>query len=132
MSPQTRARILTLVAASLMLLTAGFHLTGFPEARELGRSAGGKLTAIVPLLWIAFSIDIMSFAIVSAIIAWRPGPTGRPILLAAAIPPFGAACLQIVYIGFRASTAVLCADVALLVAAAAGNSVRSRLHDPSG
>lgn len=60
----------------------------------------------------------VALGLIAAIIAARPGPYGRLVLLTLALPPLAAAMLQVLYLGFILPTAILLLDTVLLVAAA--------------
>ncbi len=115
---QESASKLAGAAAVALILTAAIHATGLPRFDRLAAEAGGALAVFVPLLWIAFSIDLVALGIIAAIIAARPGPYGRLVLLTLALPPLAAAMLQVLYLGFILPTAILLLDTVLLVAAA--------------
>ncbi len=106
------------LAALLLALTAALHATGYASIRRLAEETQGDLSVLSPLLWIAFSIDLTALAIVAALVAWRPGGAGRFILAGCALPPLGAAWLQVATLGFIFPTALLLLDAALLILAA--------------
>ena len=56
------------------------------------------MAVLAPLLWITFSTDLVALGLVAAVVARRPSPTGRLVLLAVTIPPLSAAALQVSYI----------------------------------
>ena len=118
MTKQERASKLAGAAAVALILTAAFHATGLPRFNRLAAEAGGALVAFVPPLWIAFSIDLVALGLIAAIIAARPGPNGRLVLLTLALPPLGAAVLQVLYLGWILPTTILVLDAVLLIAAA--------------
>lgn len=118
MFTQRRASVLAGFAAAMLLLTAAFHATGLDSATRLAHQAGGQLAVVVPMLWVAFSIDLTALGLVAAIVARRPAWGHRPILLVLAVPPLAAAAMQVRFLGFILPTAVLLLDVGLLVAAA--------------
>ena len=118
MTKQEGASRLAGAAAVALVLTAAFHATGLPRFSRLGAEAGGALAVFVPLLWIAFSIDLLALGLIAAIIAAWPGPNGRLVLLALALPPVAAAILQMVYLGWILPTTILVLDAGLLIAAA--------------
>jgi hypothetical protein len=126
MSRRQLPSLLALVAAALLALTAAFHFTGLGYVRRLAAQAGGDLETIAPLLWLAFSVDLLAIAAVAAVVALKPHAENWAILVFIALPPAAAAALQVRYIGFGLPTAILLLDAALLLVAAA--TMRTRRH----
>lgn len=118
----TRTRlgsILAGIAAAGFLGTAWLHSTGYDSVTELAAAGPDDLQALMPALWLVFSLDLAILGLIVAIVAWRPTGSVRLILLVAALGPIGAAALQLRFLGFVPPTAILLALGALTLAAAA-------------
>ncbi|KPK55692.1 MAG: hypothetical protein AMS21_13370 [Gemmatimonas sp. SG8_38_2] len=98
--------------------TARIHSTGFDSVTRLARGGPANLTGLMLALWLAFSLDLIVMGLVIAAAAWRPDRLGRIVVGIAALCPFGAAGLQLRFIGFVPPTAILLA-IGLLAACAA-------------
>lgn len=121
----TRRRIgtaLTVVAALAFFATAGIHSTGYSSVTALTADASPDLAALVPALWLAFSMDLVVVGLIVGVVAFGTVRGGRPILFCAALNPLGAAGLQVYYLGFIPPTAVLLTVATLTLAAAAVGS----------
>lgn len=95
---------------------------------RLSRAGPAELQRIVPALWISFSLDLLVFGLLFALVGVIVPPGGRPIALLLSLPPLFAAVLQLVYLGFIPPTAILLFDVALALAASfsAPRTIRGR------
>ena len=115
-----RARLASLLgyaAGGLLTLTALFHLSGLGYVQRLAAAAGGDLKAIVPALWLAFSVSLLVAALVAVVVAHRPEPTYWLVLLSVALAPAAAVILQVIFVGFGLPSAALLLDTVVLIAA---------------
>lgn len=118
----TRSRIAGIVAgisAIGYLGTALLHSTGYSSVAGLAAEVPSDLGALMPALWLVFSLDLAVLGLIVAIVAWRRPQAGSLILVIASLQPLGAASLQLRYIGFVPPTAILLALAAVTLAAAA-------------
>jgi len=100
-------RAVTGAAAAGFIATAWIHSTGFDSVRALALDGPGELTVLMPALWLAFSFDLVVLGLILAVQAFRPSPTSRWVAGIASVCPFGAAGLQLGFIGFIPPTAIL-------------------------
>jgi hypothetical protein len=112
------ARIVAGCAAATFLGTAALHSTGFDSVVQLVAQLPSDLVAVMPAVWLVFSLDLVIIGLIVAAVAYRPAPPGRFILVVAAFCPLGAAALQLVFIGFVFPTAILLTVGALTLGAA--------------
>lgn len=112
-------RYIAAVAALGYFATAWIHSTGFDSITALAADGPEELAALVPALWLAFSLDLVVLGLVIVAAALRPGGSARVVTAVAALCPFGAAALQLRYIGFIPPTAILL-TIGTLAAVAAG------------
>ena len=113
------ARLLTGLAGLGFVGTAALHSTGYDSIVRLAKDVPGVMGEVMPALWLAFSFDLTVLGLIVGILAIRPAQVARPILVVAALCPFGAAGLQLQYIGFVPPTAILIALGVLTWAGAA-------------
>lgn len=111
-------RVLAGLAALVYIATAWLHSTGFDAVTRLAREGPSDLAALMPALWLVFSLDLVVVGLVIAVVTWRPSGAGRLVVAIAALCPLGAAGLQLRFLGFIPPTAVLLADGALALVAA--------------
>lgn len=111
-------RALTLAAALSFVATAGIHLTGYDSVTALASEGPADLAALVPALWLAFSLDLAVIGLILGVVAIRLAAGGRLILVVAALCPLGAAGLQLRFLGFIPPTAILLAVAGLTLVAA--------------
>lgn len=117
----TRPRIAGMVAgvaAIGYLGTALLHSTGYSSVVELAAEVPSDLGALMPALWLAFSLDLAVVGLIVGVVAWRRPQAGSLILVIASLQPLGTASLQLRYIGFVPPTAILLAVAAVTLAAA--------------
>jgi hypothetical protein len=130
----TRRRVgslLTALAAVLFAATAAMHHTGYGIVTRLAEQGPVELQQVVPMLWLAVSVDLVVLALIIAVVAWRQTTGGRLIVCFAAITPFADAALQIRFIGFILPTAILLTVGAVTLAAAALQPPVSREAAPA-
>ena len=60
------------------LVTAGMHSTGYGPVTAMTADASADLQALVPLLWLAFSCDLV-LKLVSAVLLAPEGLESRPL-----------------------------------------------------
>lgn len=101
------ARLLAAVACLGFLGTAGLHSTGYDSAVRLAEQVPGVIGEVIPMIWLAFSIDLAVIGLIVGILVVRPRDVARPILVVSSICPFAAAGLQLASIGFVPPTAIL-------------------------
>lgn len=121
LTPMTRGqtgRALAGLAALGFLGTAVLHGSGTSVVR-LAEGGPGVLRQVLPALWLAFSLDLTVVGLIVAVTAFRPDTSSRAILVVASACPFGAAALQLRYIGFVPPTAILITVGLLTMAGAA-------------
>lgn len=119
MTRHRAATILTGVAAAGFLGTAALHGTGYDSVSALAAEVPSELGPVMPALWLIFSFDLVILGLIVGLVAYRPAPIGRLILVIAALSPLGAAGLQLRFIGFVPPTAILLGLSAVTLAAAA-------------
>lgn len=112
-------RSLAALAALGFLATAGLHSTGYDAVTRLAADVPSDLGPVMPALWLMFSIDLVIIGLIVAIVAYRPAPAARIMLVVAALSPLAAAGLQLRFIGFVPPTAILLAVGAVTLGAAA-------------
>ncbi len=113
------AFVLTAIASAGCFVIAGLHAMGFDTVLRLAREGPPDLPPLVSLLWIQVSADFLVTGVVVAIVAFRPGATARTILIAASLIPLATAGLQLRFLGFLPSTAMVLALGLLMLGAAA-------------
>ena len=117
----TRAQLgslLTGLAGAGFLGTAALHGTGYDSVTQLAAQGPAELQALMPALWVAFSLDLVVIGLILAVVARRPIPRDRLLLAVAAFSPVGAALLQIRFLGFIPPSAILLALGAFTLTAA--------------
>ena len=125
----TRSRIASLVlyATAVCLVATGvLHLSGFGQINALAQATTADVRALLPLLWISFGVDLIATGAIVALVGLENSNGGRYVLFAAALCPWGAAVLQVIYLGFIGPTAVLVLDGALAMVAAIMREPRRR------
>src|SRR5262245_4978806 len=111
--------ILIGITAALLLITGALHLSAAGQIGALASSATPPdVRALLPLLWIAFGIDLVMLAFIVGAIGYENSTGGRLALAAVAIGPIGAAVLQVIYLGFIPPTALLFLDGVMALACA--------------
>jgi hypothetical protein len=106
------------VAAVGYLATAWLHGTGFGPVTAAAALGPPELAALVPALWLSFSLDLVVLGLIAAVVAWRPSAAGRLVLAVAALTPLGAAGLQMRFLGFIPPTGLLIALGSITLTAA--------------
>jgi hypothetical protein len=101
--------ILGACSALGFVLTAGLHATGYPAVTDLARQGPEDLRALVPVLWVAFSTDLVVTGLIVLVVVWRRSRASRLVLTIAGFIPAIAAGLQIAYLGFIPPTVILIA-----------------------
>jgi len=125
MNERTKVPSFLGIATALgFLATAGLHATGYSSVAALARRASGELGALVPALWLSFSVDLSVVGVILGFAAWRPTRLSRVVFACAGFLPASAAGLQLAYLGFIPPTAIL---IALAVAAWA-TAILMRAH----
>ncbi|KPJ91494.1 MAG: hypothetical protein AMS18_08605 [Gemmatimonas sp. SG8_17] len=119
MTRQRSASILMGLAALGFLGTAAVHTTGYGTVLRLAAEVPSDLGPAIPALWLVFSLDLAVIGLIVAVVAWRPQPIGRWVLVIASLSPLGAAGLQLRFIGFVPPTALLLGIGVLTLVAAA-------------
>ncbi len=117
----TRAQLgslLTGLVGAGFLGTAALHGTGYDAVTRLAAEGPTELQALVPALWVVFSLDLVVIGLMLAVVARRPMPRDRLLLAVAAFCPIGAALLQIRFLGFIPPSAILLALGAFTLTAA--------------
>jgi hypothetical protein len=111
--------LLTAVAGASFLATAALHTTGYGSVTGLAAQSQADLQQVVPALWLVFAFNLAVVGLIVLVVAFRPTAPGRLILVIAAFCPFGAAGLQLWFLGFIPPTAILLAVGGLTLVAAA-------------
>lgn len=111
-------RIFAWAAAAGFVGTAVLHGTGYRAVATLAAGSPGGLDALVPAMWLAFSLDLAVVGLIIAVVAWKRSRDGGLILALGSLCPFGAAVLQIVFLGFIPPTAILLVVGGVTLAAA--------------
>lgn len=101
--------ILSTASAVGFLATAGLHGTGYAAVTSVARQGPEDLHALVPMLWVAFSADLVVIGVIVLVVSWWRSAASSLVLTAAGFMPAIAASLQIVYLGFVPPTAILIA-----------------------
>ncbi len=107
MTRQRLGTVLTAVAAAGFFATAAFHTTGYSSVVNAVALAPERVRVLLPMLWLAITFDFTVMGLIVAVLAYRPEGPVRSILPVVAICPFGAAGLQIRFVGFILPTAIL-------------------------
>jgi hypothetical protein len=110
--------ILGTASAVGFLATAGLHGTGYAAVSGVAREGPEDLHTLVPMLWVAFSADLVVIGVIVLVVAWWRNTASSLVLIAAGCMPAIAAGLQIAYLGFVPPTAILIALAVLTWAAA--------------
>lgn len=118
MTRQKAGSIIAGIAAAGFIGTAAIHSTGYDSISRLAKQAPPDLGAVVPALWLAFSLDLCVVGLIMAIIAFRPRMFIRSVLVVAALCPLSAAALQLWFLGFIPPTAILLSVGGLTIIAA--------------
>jgi hypothetical protein len=126
MTRQRKSDILTYTTAGLLVVTGGLHLSGFGQVNALAQATTTDVRVLLPLLWISFGVDLIATGLIVALVGLENSNGGRYVLFAAAICPWGAAVLQMIYLGFIPPTAVLLLCGAMAIAAAIVREPRRR------
>lgn len=100
-------RLVTGLAALGYFATAWIHSTGFDSITALAAEGPEEMAGLAPALWLAFSLDLIVLGLVIVGAALRRDGPVRPVIAVAALCPFGAAALQLRYIGFIPPTGIL-------------------------
>lgn len=107
MTQESVGGILAWAAAAGFLGTAVLHSTGYSSVTDLAEESPGGLDVLVPALWLAFSLDLIVVGLIIAIVAWKRPQGGGLILAVGSMCPFGAAVLQVIFLGFVPPTGIL-------------------------
>ena len=125
MNRQRIANIVLYAAAVLLVATGALHLTAFGAINTLAQ-ASADVKPLLPLLWVGVGVDLIATGIIVALVGLENSNGGRYVLFAAAMCPWAAALLQIIYLGFVGPTAMLLLDGGLAIAAASLRESRRR------
>jgi hypothetical protein len=112
------ASVVTVLAGVGYIATAALHATGYDSVTGLAEQGPDELRALMPALWLIFSVDLVVLGLIILVIAWRPLGAGKIILAIAALYPLAAAALQVHFLGFIPPTAILLGVAGLALAAA--------------
>ena len=122
---QAIARWLTWGSSVGFLGTAALHASGYPSVLKASEDVPGSFGALMPMLWLVFSSDLVILGLIIGVLASRPSPIGRPVLTLAALCPLVVAAMQLLSIGFVPPTALLIGVGVLTLASAAMSSTAS-------
>jgi hypothetical protein len=111
-------RLFAWTAAAGFVATAVLHSTGYSSVTKLAAKSSGGLDALVPAMWLAFSLDLIVVGLIIGVVVWKRSRGGGLILALGSLCPFGAAALQVVFLGFIAPTAILLVVGGITVVAA--------------
>ncbi len=109
--------LLARLAGIGLVITAGLHASGLSQVAALAEPSQ-SLRALVPVLWLAISADLLGLGLIVLAIGWRPGPGARLLLAIAALPPLGQALLLIRYLGWLPQVALYLVLAGLCLGAA--------------
>jgi len=121
------------VSALGFLGTAALHGSGFSVVSRLAARADDDIAALLPGLWIMFSVNLAVIGLIVAAVSARPHRVSGGIVAIAGLCPLGAAILQMVFLGFIPPTAILLAlsGLCFLTAAVCPRYAASGGTDPT-
>jgi hypothetical protein len=114
MTKERLAKLTASIGAGLVFGTAGFHLSAYGSVTA---QAPADLQPLMAALWIAGGVSLILSALLVVAVTPLFIVRRRALLGIAALTPFSIAVLQIVYLGFLPSTAILLLDTAVVLTA---------------
>lgn len=109
--------LLARLAGIGLLITAGLHASGLSQVAAMADQTQ-SLRALVPVVWLGISVDLVGLGLIVLVIGWRPGPGARLLLAIAGLPPLGQALLLVRYLGWLPQVALFLVLAGLCLGAA--------------
>jgi hypothetical protein len=127
MNRQRLGNVLIYATAALLIVSGGLHTSAFGLINAMAQSASpADARVLLPMLWIAFGVNLMVAGAIVALVALENSNGGRYVLFAASLCPLSGAVLQVAYVGFSAQVALLLLVGALAIASAIVREPRRR------
>lgn len=101
------ARMLAGVTAGGFFLEAALHVSQFKQVVLQAQRGFGEQAPLVAALWLAFAAAMLVLGAVVTLVALAKVPAGRWLLALAGCLPLVTVFLQLQFLGFTRSTAIL-------------------------